>query len=58
MWIAVGLVLALGVALVQFWPDYVWILVVLAVFFQRPFLEGNISAAETVGKSVGCTRSG
>lgn len=49
----VGLVLALGVALVQFWPDYVWILVVLAVFFSGQFLEGNILQPKLVGKSVG-----
>ncbi|WP_437408862.1 AI-2E family transporter [Sinorhizobium meliloti] len=49
----VGLVLALGVALVQFWPDYVWILVVLAVFFSGQFLEGNILQPKLVGKTVG-----
>ncbi|MGH0296599.1 AI-2E family transporter [Sinorhizobium meliloti] len=49
----VGLVLALGVALVQFWPDYVWILLVLAVFFSGQFLEGNILQPKLVGKSVG-----
>lgn len=49
----VGLVLALGVALVQFWPDYVWILLVLAVFFSGQFLESNILQPKLVGKSVG-----
>ncbi|OAP40547.1 hypothetical protein AU381_01145 [Sinorhizobium glycinis] len=49
----VGLVLAVGVAIVQFWPDYVWILLVLAVFFTGQFLEGNILQPKLVGKSVG-----
>ncbi|MCA1366347.1 AI-2E family transporter [Bradyrhizobium sp. BRP14] len=49
----VGLVLAIGVALVQFWPDYIWIAVVLVVFFSGQFLEGNILQPKLVGKSVG-----
>ncbi|WP_018239301.1 AI-2E family transporter [Ensifer sp. BR816] len=49
----VGLVLAVGVAVVQFWPDYIWILLVLAVFFTGQFLEGNILQPKLVGKSVG-----
>lgn len=49
----VGLVLAVAVALVQFWPDYVDIGLVLAVFFSGQFLEGNILQPRLVGKSVG-----
>jgi predicted PurR-regulated permease PerM len=49
----VGLVLAIGVALVQFWPDYIWIAVVLVIFFSGQFLEGNILQPKLVGKSVG-----
>jgi len=49
----VGLVLAIGVAIVQFWPDYVWIIAVLAVFFSGQFLEGNILQPKLVGSSVG-----
>lgn len=49
----VGLVLAIGVAIVQFWPDYVWIVAVLAVFFSGQFLEGNILQPKLVGSSVG-----
>ena len=49
----VGLVLALGIALVQFWPDYTSIVLVLAVFFSGQFLEGNILQPRLVGKSVG-----
>lgn len=49
----VGLVLAIGVAIVQFWPDYVWIVAVLTVFFSGQFLEGNILQPKLVGSSVG-----
>ena len=49
----VGLVLAVGVAIVQFWPDYIWVGVVLAVFFTGQFIEGNILQPKLVGESVG-----
>jgi predicted PurR-regulated permease PerM len=49
----IGLILAIGVALVQFWPDYLWIMAVAAVFFSGQFLEGNILQPKLVGESVG-----
>ncbi|SES12630.1 Predicted PurR-regulated permease PerM [Rhizobium sp. NFR03] len=49
----VGLVLAVGVALVQFWPDYFWVIVVACIFFSGQFLEGNILQPKLVGSSVG-----
>lgn len=49
----VGLVLALGVAFVQYWPDYTMIIIVAAVFFTGQFLEGNILQPKLVGHSVG-----
>lgn len=48
-----GLFLAAGVALGQFWPDYVQIILVLAVFFSGQFLEGNILSPKLVGDAVG-----
>ncbi len=48
----IGLVLALGVALVQFWPDYLSIGIVLVVFFSGQFIEGNILQPKLVGRSV------
>jgi len=48
-----GLVLAVGVALVQFWPDWPMIVAVAAVFFIGQFIEGNILSPKLVGKSVG-----
>ncbi|WP_252819912.1 AI-2E family transporter [Mesorhizobium liriopis] len=50
---AFGLVLALGVALVQFWPDWIWVLATACVFFLGQFIEGNILQPKLVGKSVG-----
>lgn len=49
----VGLVLAVGVAIVQFWPDYTMIAAVAGVFFVGQFIEGNILQPRLVGKSVG-----
>ncbi|CAH0340253.1 AI-2E family transporter [Rhizobium sp. CECT 9324] len=49
----VGLLLAVGVALVQFWPDYLWIGFIAGIFFFGQFLEGNILQPKLVGKSVG-----
>ena len=48
-----GLVLALGVALVQFWPDYFPIGLVVMIFAVGQFLEGNVLQPKMVGQSVG-----
>ncbi len=49
----IGMVLAVGVALVQFWPDYIMILIVAGVFALGQFLEGNFLQPKLVGHSVG-----
>jgi len=48
-----GLVLSVGVALVQFWPDWTMILATLGVFAFGQFVEGNILSPKLVGASVG-----
>ncbi|MEX4007607.1 AI-2E family transporter [Neoaquamicrobium sediminum] len=48
-----GLVLSIGVALVQFWPEWHWVAAVAAIFFAGQFVEGNILQPNLVGKSVG-----
>ena len=48
-----GLVLALGVAVAQFWPNYGPILMVLAVFLVGQFIEGYVLAPKLVGEGVG-----
>jgi predicted PurR-regulated permease PerM len=49
----IGLIMAIGVALVQFWPDYGWIIAVACIFFSGQFIEGNILQPKLVGESVG-----
>lgn len=49
----VGGVLAIGLALFQFWGDWVWIIAVWAIFQSGQFLEGNILTPKLVGSSVG-----
>lgn len=49
----VGLVLSIGVAFVQFWPEWPMVAAVAAVFFVGQFIEGNILQPRLVGKSVG-----
>ena len=49
----VGLVLSVGVAFVQFWPDWTMVAAVAGVFFVGQFIEGNILQPRLVGKSVG-----
>lgn len=49
----VGGALALGLALFQFWGDWLMIGAVAAIFFAGQFIEGNILSPRLVGKSVG-----
>jgi predicted PurR-regulated permease PerM len=48
-----GLVLSLGVAVAQFWPNYGSILLVLGIFMVGQFFEGNVLSPKLVGESVG-----
>jgi predicted PurR-regulated permease PerM len=49
----VGFVLSVGVALVQYWPDWIWVVAVAGVFGVGQFLEGNILQPRLVGSSIG-----
>ncbi len=49
----VGGALAIGLALFQFWGEWIWIAAVAAIFFSGQFLEGNIITPNLVGNSVG-----
>jgi predicted PurR-regulated permease PerM len=49
----VGGVLALGVALFEFWGDWWMLVVVWAIFQSGQFVEGNILTPKLVGDSVG-----
>lgn len=48
-----GLILSVGVAIVQFWPDWAMILATLGIFVFGQFVEGNILSPKLVGDSVG-----
>jgi predicted PurR-regulated permease PerM len=48
-----GLVLSVGLAIIQFWPNYWMIGAVALVFIVGQFIEGNILHPLLVGKSVG-----
>lgn len=48
-----GLLLSLGVAIVQFWPDWVMIVATLGIFVFGQFVEGNILSPKLVGESIG-----
>jgi predicted PurR-regulated permease PerM len=48
-----GGVVAIGVAIVQFWPDWTWILVIAGIFAVGQFLEGNILQPWLLGSTVG-----
>lgn len=49
----VGLILSIGVAFVQFWPDYTWIIATAVVFFAGQFIEGNILQPKLMGARIG-----
>ncbi len=49
----IGGILAIGVALVQFWPDWTMVAIVAAIFAAGQFIEGNILQPKLVGGSVG-----
>jgi predicted PurR-regulated permease PerM len=51
--VAVGGVLAIGLALFQFWGEWYWIAAVVGIFAFGQFVEGNILTPNLVGSSVG-----
>lgn len=49
----IGGALAIGLALFQFWGDWLQIGIVAAIFALGQFMEGNVLTPKLVGKSVG-----
>ncbi len=49
----VGGLLAIGLALFQFWGDWLWILLIWGIFQFGQLIEGNILTPKLVGSSVG-----
>jgi predicted PurR-regulated permease PerM len=48
-----GLMIAVSVAIAQFWPDWKRIMLVVAIFLVGQFIEGNIVSPKFVGERVG-----
>jgi predicted PurR-regulated permease PerM len=49
----IGFVLSIGIALVQFWPNWVHIAAVAIIFAAGQFIEGNFLSPKLVGNRVG-----
>ncbi|WP_240233706.1 AI-2E family transporter [Devosia lacusdianchii] len=49
---AVGFALSVGIAIVQFWPNYWMVVAVCAIFMGWQFVEGNILYPKLVGSSI------
>ena len=45
--------LSIGIALIQFWDEPVWISATAGIFLFGQFVEGNILSPNLIGKSVG-----
>ncbi len=50
---AVGFVISIGVAFAQYWPDWIWIAAVVAVFLAGQMLEGYVLQPRLLGSFVG-----
>jgi predicted PurR-regulated permease PerM len=48
-----GFVLSMTIATVQFWPNWVMVLIIFLVFMVGQFLEGNVLYPKLVGSSIG-----
>ncbi len=49
----VGGIMSIGMALVQFWPDWISVVMVAAIFALGQFLEGNFLSPKLVGHRIG-----
>jgi predicted PurR-regulated permease PerM len=49
----IGGIVAIGVGLVQFWPNEAQVLLVIGVFVAGQFIEGNFLSPRLVGGSIG-----
>jgi predicted PurR-regulated permease PerM len=49
----IGGILAIGTGLLQFWPDWVPVAIVAAIFAAGQFIEGNFLSPKLVGGRVG-----
>jgi len=48
-----GFVLSVGIALVQFWPDYPWVILTGGLFFFGQIIDGYVLQPKLIGEKVG-----
>lgn len=48
-----GFALSVGIALVQFWPDYPWVILVGGLFFFGQIIDGYVLQPKLIGEKVG-----
>ena len=48
-----GLIVAVGVALAQFWPNWIPLVIIIGIFLVGQLLEGYVLAPKLVGKRIG-----
>jgi predicted PurR-regulated permease PerM len=48
-----GFVVSVGIALVQFWPDYPWVILIAGIFLFGQFMDGYILQPKLIGEKVG-----
>ncbi|WP_127753159.1 MULTISPECIES: AI-2E family transporter [unclassified Devosia] len=49
---AIGFVLSMGIAIVQFWPDWWFIVIIFMIYMVGQFVEGNILYPKLVGSTI------
>ena len=49
----IGMILSVGLAVAQFWPDWTMVAAVAAVFAVGQFIEGNVLQPKLIGEHVG-----
>jgi len=49
---ALGFVLSMGIAIVQFWPNWWMIALIFAIYMVGQFIEGNVLYPKLVGSSI------
>lgn len=49
----IGLILSVGIAIAQFWPDFLWICLVAGIFVLGQAVEGNLLQPKLLGDAIG-----
>ena len=49
---ALGFVLSMGIAIVQFWPNWWMVVLIFSIYMVGQFIEGNVLYPKLVGSSI------